>query len=259
MIDTHCHLDVPRFDGDRAEVLTRAWAAGVERIVIPAIGPDAWEALLAWPGTDARVQVALGIHPQLLPDLPPEDDERHLATLDALLGRGVACAVGECGVDGPSAERAPMERQLAVLEAHFALAKKHGLPVLVHCLRAHPPLEKLLARIGPPPRGVLLHSYSGSHELVKKYVKLGCSFSFTGPITFAEARRPLDAVRAVPLERLMIESDAPDQAPVPHRGERNEPAYLGRIVDAVAAALGRPRDDVAAALVANTNRFFGWG
>ncbi len=258
MIDTHCHLDVPRFDVDRAQVLERAWAAGVERLVVPAIGPGAWEALLDWPAREPRVQVALGIHPQLLPELPATDDDRHLSRLDELLGRGVACAVGECGLDGPSAERAPMDRQLAVLKAHFELAKKHALPVLVHCLRAHPPLERLLKAEGPPPRGVLLHSYSGSHELVKTYAKLGCWFSFTGPVTFAEARRPLDAVRAVPIDRLLVESDAPDQAPVPHRGQRNEPAYLGRVIEAMAKALDRPAAELTAQLVENTQRFFGW-
>lgn len=256
MIDTHCHLDVPRFEADRAAVLERAWAAGLEALIVPAIGPEAWEPLLQWPARDARVQVALGLHPQLLPELAPEDDERHLARLDELLGRGVALAVGECGLDGPSAARAPMDRQLAVLQAHFALARKHRLPVLVHCLRAHPHLRRLLEREPLPERGLLLHSHSGSADLTPFYVEKGCHFSFAGPVTFEEARRPLDALRSVPLDRLMAETDAPDQAPHPHRGGRSEPGYLPLIVDAMARARGAPVDLLRAAVTANARRFF---
>lgn len=257
MIDTHCHLDVPRFDGDRDEVLARAFAAGVEAIVIPAIGPDRWDALLEWPKRDARVQVALGIHPQLLPELPPADDERHLARLDELLSRGVAIAVGECGLDGPSEAGAPMERQLAVFHAHVELARKHRLPLLVHCYRAHPHLQRSLKREAIPAAGLLMHSYSGSADLTPFYVKAGCHFSYAGPVSFVEARKPLDALRAIPDDRLMAETDAPDQAPHPHRGQRSEPAYLPLIIDAMAAARGVTGEAMRALTTANARRFFG--
>ena len=206
------------------------------------IGPDRWDALLEWPGRDARVQVALGIHPQLLPELDPAEDERHLARLDELLARKTAIAIGECGLDGPSEPGAPMARQVAVLRAHLELARRHHLPVLVHCLRAHPHLERLLKELAPFPDGLVLHSYSGSKELVGGYVKRGCHFSFAGPVTFAEARRPLEALAAVPEELLVAETDAPDQAPAPHRGQRSEPAFLPLIVDAMARARGAPNE-----------------
>lgn len=256
MIDTHCHLDVEKFDADRAQVLERAWGAGVTGIIVPAIGPSAWEALLRWPARDARVQVGLGIHPQLLPQLPPEDDARHLATLDAMLARKGAVAVGECGLDGPSADKAPMDRQVTVLKAHFALARKHGLPLLVHCLRAHPVMLQLLKTEAVPPAGLLMHSYSGPRELTGKYVKHGCHFSFAGPVTFEEARKPIEALGAVPLDRLMAETDAPDQAPHPHGGSRSEPAYLPLILAAMAKARNEPLETVRAATVGNTKRFF---
>jgi TatD DNase family protein len=253
VIDTHCHLDVPRFDPDREGVLSRAWAAGLAGMVVPAIGPASWEALLEWPRRDRRVQVGLGIHPQLLPELPPEDDERHLALLDALLSRGGAIAVGECGLDGPSEAGAPMERQLRVFHAHVLLARKHQLPLLVHCYRAHPHLQRYLKQETIPPRGLLMHSYSGSAELTPFYVRAGCHFSFAGPITFHEARRPIDALKKVPVERLMAETDAPDQAPEPHRAERNEPAWLPRVVDAMSQTLGI---DARAVTTENAERFF---
>ncbi len=256
MIDTHCHLDVERFDADRAEVLERAWGAGLTGIIVPAIGPSAWEALLQWPQKDSRVQVALGIHPQLLPSLPPEDDAKHLAMLDTMLARKGAVAVGECGLDGPSSEKAPMDRQVSVLKAHFALARKHGLPLLVHCLRAHPVLLQLLKTEPVPPAGLLMHSYSGPRELTGKYVKHGCHFSFAGPVTFEDARKPLEALGAVPLDRLMVETDAPDQAPHPHRGARSEPAYLPLILAAMAKVRNEPLETLRAATVANSRRFF---
>ncbi len=254
MIDTHCHLDVARFDADRDAVLRRAWAAGLTGLVVPAIGPDAWEALLGWPARDARVQVALGIHPQHLPQLPEADDAAHLARLDALLESGVALAVGECGLDGPSEAGAPMARQLRVFDAHVQLARRHRLPLLVHCYRAHPHLQRYLETAGVPEAGLLLHSYSGSAELTPRYARLGCHFSFAGPLTFPEARRPLDALRKIPPERLMVETDAPDQPPHPHRGERNEPAHLPLVIAAMERALERP---LSAELHANTLRFFG--
>ncbi len=238
MIDTHCHLDVPRFDADRSDVLTRAWAAGVTGLVIPAIGPDAWEPLLEWPRRDRRVQVGLGIHPQLLPALPEADDGRHLATLDAMLSRGGAIAVGECGLDGPSEPGAPMERQLRVFHAHVELAKKHRLPLLVHCYRAHPHLKRYLQEHPIPEAGLLMHSYSGSVDFTPFYAKAGCHFSFAGPVSFPEARKPIESLKLVPIDRLMAETDAPDQPPHPHRGERNEPAHLPLVLDAMARVLG---------------------
>lgn len=256
MIDTHCHLDVPRFDADRSDVLTRAWTAGVTGIVIPAIGPTAWEALLGWPQRDARVQVGLGIHPQLLPSLPPDQDEKHLALLDSMLAKGGAIAVGECGLDGPSEAGAPIERQLRILHEHFELARRYRLPLLVHCYRAHPHLQRYLKEHPIPEAGLLMHSYSGSADLTGFYVKAGCHFSFAGPVSFPEARRPLEALETIPLERLMGETDAPDQAPHPHRGERSEPSYLPLILDSMGTYLGV---ELRERTTQNARRFFRCG
>ncbi|MBL8922685.1 MAG: TatD family hydrolase [Myxococcaceae bacterium] len=256
MIDTHCHLDLPRFDDDRDAALERAWAAGVTGLVVPGVAPSTWAALLEWPRRDARVQVGLGIHPQLLPELEERDDEKHLSHLDELLSCGGAIAVGECGLDGPTVATAPMERQVRVLRGHFALARKHRLPLLMHCLRAHPALLEVLKTEPVPEAGLLMHSYSGSADLTTKYLKHGCHFSFAGPVSFAEARRPIDALKSVPLDRLLAETDAPDQAPHPHRGQRSEPAYLPLIIDAMAKQRGEPPETLRRALLDNTRRLF---
>jgi TatD DNase family protein len=256
MIDSHCHLDAPRFDGDRSEALVRAWAAGVQGVVIPAIGPAAWDGLLVWPRTDPRIQVGLGIHPQLLPELPEEQDDLHLDQLDAALGLGVACAVGECGLDGPTSARSSYDRQLRVLDGHLRLAHRHRLPMLVHCHRAHAVLALWLERVRLPEAGVVLHSYSGGAERVAAYAAHGCWFSFAGPVTFPEARRPVEALRAVPVDRLLAETDAPDQTPAPHRGERSEPGFLVHVVEAMARHRGEDRAALAETLSANARRFF---
>ena len=254
MIDSHCHLDKPEFDADRGAVLARARAAGVTDLVVPAIGPDGWGALAVWAKATPGVHFGLGVHPQLLPELDPSGDGARLETLEAALARGGAVAVGECGLDAPSVAGAPMERQLEVLRGHLRLARRFGLPVVLHCLRAHDPLLALLAE-EPLPAGGVLHSFSGSAEQVREYLRSGLHFSFAGPVTYETARKPLAAVRAVPEDRLLLETDAPDQTPRPHRG-RNEPAFVAEIAAAVARALGTTVDEVDARTTANAQALF---
>lgn len=259
MIDTHCHLDARAFDGDREAVLARARAAGVTDLIVPAVGPDGWAALRDLCQATPGLHFGVGIHPQLLPEVPARDDDRRLADLDAALARGGAVAVGECGLDGPCAGAgAPLDRQVAVLRGHLALARRHRLPVILHCLRAHDALLALLAEDALPQGGVL-HSWSGSADQVRAFLPAGLHFSFAGPVTFPGARRPLEAARAVPRDRLLLETDAPDQTPAPHRGGRNEPAYLPLVAAAVAAALGLPAEELDALTTANARALFGIG
>ncbi len=267
LVDTHCHLDQPVFDRDRDEVLTRAAAAGVGTLVIPAIGPDRWDGLLALAAAPRRagtphLVVGLGVHPQLLPELDPAGDREILDRLDRLLASGVARAVGECGLDGPAAELSAwgsLERQSRLLEGQLELARAHRLPVLLHVFRAQEAAVRILERIGPLPAGGVLHSYSGSRELVRRWRKLALHFSFTGPVTYPGSTRVHAAAREVPEDRLLVESDAPDQAPRQHRGERNEPARLPLVVEALAAVRGTTPERIAAITGANALRLFGAG
>lgn len=255
MIDTHCHLDKPEFDADRDAVLRRAREAGVTDVVVPAIGPDGWDALAAWAEGTAGVHFALGVHPQLLPALDPASDGDRLTALELALSRRGAVGVGECGLDGPSVSAgAPMDRQVEVLRGHLRLARSHRLPVVLHCLRAHEPLLSLLAE-EPLPAGGVLHSYSGSADQVRAYARHGLHFSFAGPVTYERARKPLDAARAVARERLLIETDAPDQTPRPWRG-RNEPSFLPGIAASLATGIGLGVDELEALTSANARALF---
>jgi TatD DNase family protein len=254
MIDTHCHLDVARFDEDRDHVLSRAWAAGLVGLIIPAIDHTSWPALVQWPAIEPRVQVGLGLHPLSLDREPQQSDAHHLAVLDAQLSQGMALAVGECGLDGTL--DTPMERQLQVFHAHVELARKHRLPLLVHCYRAHAQLQQYFKAHDLPEAGILMHSYSGSAELTPFYVSYGCHFSFAGPLSFPKARKPVEALRRIPLDRLMVETDAPDQSPYPIQGQRNEPRHLPLIVDAMKHIL---QADIASLTTENARRFFRYG
>jgi len=255
VIDTHCHLDKREFDGDRDAVVARARAAGVTELVVPAIGPDGWAGLRDWAGSSPGLHFGLGIHPQLLPELDARDDDRHLADLEAALARGGAVGVGECGLDGPSvAAGAPMGRQVAVLRGHLRLARRFGLPVMLHCLRAQEPLFALLSE-EPLPAGGVLHSFSGGAEQVKAFLRFELHFSFAGPLTYERARRPLEALRAVPEDRLVLETDAPDQTPRPHQG-RNEPAFIREVAAAAAGALGVTVEEIDRRTSENARRLF---
>jgi TatD DNase family protein len=243
MIDTHCHLDGSAFDADRDAALDRARAAGVTDLVVPAVGPDGWAPLAGWARAHPGVHFGLGVHPQLLPELDPRGDDRLLADLEAALARGGAVCVGECGLDGGTAQAgAPLDRQLAILRGHLRLARQFDLPVSLHHLRALDPLLALL-REEPLPAGGVLHSFSGSPEQVAPFAALGLHFSFAGPVTYERAKKPLLAARAVPEGRLLLETDAPDQTPRPRRG-RNEPAFLPEIAAALAGALGLPVEEL---------------
>jgi TatD DNase family protein len=147
-----------------------------------------------------------------------------------------------------------MERQVAVLAGHLALARKHRLPVMLHALRAHDALLALLERDGLPSGGVL-HSFSGSAEQVAPYARLGLHFAFAGPLTWERARKPVLAARAVARHRLLLETDAPDQTPRPHHG-RNEPAFLPLVAAGLAAALGVAVAEVDEVTSANARRLF---
>ena len=171
--------------------------------------------------------------------------------LAAALAEARAVAVGECGLDGASGDPHGQER---LFRAQIAIARELGLPLLVHVLRAHDRAPRILAEERAHEVGGILHSYSGGPDLVPVYADLGFAFSFAGPVTYRASRRPLAAARRVPAELLLVETDAPDQAPEPHRGRRSEPAFVRAVIAGLARARGEADDDVAATTTANARR-----
>lgn len=242
MIDSHCHLDVPAFDRDREAVLLRARQAGIEGILVPAIR---WDVQLA----DPMVRIGVGFHPQIVPQLDPAERATTPEALAELAVQRRAVAIGECGLDGNTAERDVQEQ---LFRMHVRAARIAGLPLVVHVFHAHDRAPQILRE--ERCTGGVMHSYSGGAELVPVYAELGFAFSFAGPVTYPNARRPLEAARVVPPELLLVETDAPDQSS--RRGQRSEPAFLPDIVAAIAAARSVEATDLAALTAANARRVF---
>lgn len=255
MIDTHCHLDTAAFDSDREAVLARAAAAGVTGILVPAIRPRTWQALATLAGAHPILRIALGIHPQIVPELEPGEVVPGFA--DAL-ARAVedsgAVAVGECGLDGGTGDQ---ERQEQLFREHIRAARAVGKPLVIHVLRAHDAAPRILREERADEVGGVMHSYSGGEHLLPVYRALGLCFSFAGPVTYPNARKPIAAARAIPDELLLAETDAPDQAPAAHRGGRSEPAFIAEVLAGLAAARNTTVEAIRALTTANARRVFG--
>jgi TatD DNase family protein len=257
LVDAHCHLDFEAFDADRDEVLDRAAAVGVRAIVIPGVHPAQWAraaAIVRRGHPRVRLALAVGLHPEHLV-LAQEDEARsdgsdglHEASFDpeSLVAQLVlaahehgAVAIGECGLDRRVEAQTSLDRQRAVLEAHLEAAKRTGLPLVLHVVRRDGALLDAL-RPHAPLRG-MVHAFTGGPELAREYVALGLHLSFGGGLTRPNARRARDAAALVPAERVLIETDAPDQTPRGASSPRNEPSFLPLVRD----ALARPEIDVA--------------
>jgi TatD DNase family protein len=225
---------------DVDDAITRARAAGVTRFLLAGVAPAAWERDDALAARHDQLWLSYGLHPQLVATLDDNACADIVRALDERLGRRSArvVAVGEIGLDGVGERRTFIDRQERVFRAQLALARQHALPVALHVLREHPRALQIL-REEPLPQGGVLHSCSASPELVLKYVALGFYISFSGSITWHGGdNKAARAAQAVPRDRLVVETDAPDQTPEAHRPGRNEPAFLVAIVQAIADLWG---------------------
>ena len=256
LVDTHCHLDFDAYDADRAGVIAQARAAGVWRVVNPGIDADTSRAAVALAAQHEAVYAAVGIHPNSAAGFAP----RWLEPIRALARAEKVVAMGEIGLDYYR-DRAPKADQVRAFEAQLALAGELRLPVIIHNREASADLLDMLAQWSPQlpdPPGVL-HSFSAGWEAAQRALDLGFYLGFTGPLTFASA----DDLRAIaghaPLDRILVETDGPFLAPHPHRGERNEPAYVRFVADRLAALRLTTLEAIAEQTTANACALFGWG
>jgi TatD DNase family protein len=249
LVDSHSHFDAPEFDADRAAALTRARAAGIDAQVVPAVEAASWPKLKAVCAGFPGLYPAYGLHPMYLASHRPQ----HLDELRGWIQRERPVAVGECGLDH-FVEGLDAEAQQHCFDAQLLLAREFDLPVIVHARRAVDAVIGSIRRVGGL-RGVI-HSFSGSAEQAAQLHTLGFLLGIGGPVTYERANRLRAIVAAMPLEQLLLETDAPDQADSGHRGERNEPAYLTRVLEVVAGLRGATQEDIATATTANAERLF---
>ena len=250
LFDSHAHLDAPEFDADRARVLHDARTAGVAGMLVPAVAAASWPKLHALCESGHGLYPAYGLHPCYLAQHAGDD----LALLDDWLRTHPAVAVGECGLDhfDPDLDRA---RQLQLLHGHFEIAHRLDLPLVLHARRAFEAVILELRRFGKPLRGVV-HSFSGSAEQARQLWHLGFHVGIGGPVTYERARRLRGVVAELPIESLLLETDAPDQPGEHHRGQRNEPAFLVEVLHCVADLRREDPATLALATTTNARRLF---
>lgn len=248
LTDTHCHLTAPDYDPDRSEVLARAWAAGVGRVVVIGESPEAAERALALAAGEPRLAATAGLHPHEASRWSEETRE----WLRGMLRRPGVVAAGEMGLDYHY-DHSPRHLQRAAFEAQLILAREAGQPVVIHAREADDDVATLLR--AHPDVTAILHSFSSGPGLLRAGLDLRHYVSFSGMVTFRNWRLD-DAVRAVPIDRLLLETDGPYLAPVPHRGRRNEPAFVRQVAERVAAVRGMPVDELVAATGENAARVF---
>ena len=250
LYDSHCHLDAAEFDADRPAVLARARDAGVARQLVPAVDRASWDAIRTLCAAEPGLRPAYGLHPMFLDRHQPY----HLDELRDWLESERPAAVGECGLDffvdglDPDKQRLYFRRQLE-------LARDFDLPVVLHARRAVEEVIATLREVGGQ-RGVV-HSWSGSEEQARQLFELGFCLGIGGPVTYDRAKRLRRTVASMPLDCLLLETDAPDQPDADWRGQRNEPARLRQVLDVVAQLRGQPAAAIAEATSANALRLFG--
>ncbi|MCE9634582.1 MAG: TatD family hydrolase, partial [Planctomycetes bacterium] len=240
MIDTHAHVDGPRFDGDRDETLARAFAAGVRTFVNVGhcvASSKRSVALASVPAAPGRPSVfaTVGIHPHEAATTTDAD----FAEIEAMARAPRVVGIGECGLDRGPHNHADFVAQEALLRRHVDLARRTGLPLVIHNRDTYPDLFRVLedeSRAGGV-RGIM-HCFSGGPAEAERSVALGFYVSFSGVLTFKNAPATREAAKIVPADRLLVETDCPYLAPEPHRGQRNEPAYVALTLARLAVVRG---------------------
>ncbi|HUT53561.1 MAG TPA: TatD family hydrolase [bacterium] len=254
LFDTHAHLDFKDFDRDREDVIARARAAGVKYMVTIGSGDgiEASARALEIARRHEDIWATVGVHPHDAKLIKGDPD---LAKLHELAQQDKVVAIGEIGLDYAK-EYSPRHVQLARLRDQLRLARDLDLPVVIHDRDAHDDLMRVLKEDGVPKPGSVMHCFSGSAALALELVRLGFYISFPGVITFKNARAMAEAAARVPEDRILIETDCPFLAPEPHRGKRNEPAYVRLVAEAVAKIRGIPLPRLAELTTGNAFRAF---
>jgi TatD DNase family protein len=255
VIDSHCHLGMPQFDADREAVLARARAAGVEAmLVVGGMDEEAGHTRALQAAEQHLLPVAVGIHPH---DARLATEARYEELRQLAAGRRIA-AVGEAGLDYHY-DLSPRDVQREVFRRQVRLARELRLPLVVHTREADAETAAILEDEGAAEAGGVIHCFTGGHDLAERALALGFFLSFSGIVAFPRSEIIQEVARRAPLDRILVETDAPFLAPPPHRGRRNEPAFVVEVARKVASLRSVPLAEVAAATAANFKRFLAPG
>lgn len=237
IFDTHAHYTDEAFDADRGELLAALPEKGVCHVVNCGDNIASSRQAIALAEQYSYFSAAAGIHPEEAKDVPPDWEEQ----LETLLSNPQIVAVGEIGLDYHFKDNAPRSVQRELFERQILLAKKHGLPVIIHDRDAHGDTMELLRHHRP--KGVI-HCFSGSAEMAAEAVRLGLYIGIGGSVTFKNARVPVEVVKSLPQDRILLETDCPYLAPVPFRGKRNDSSFIPYVAEKIAEIRGEHPQDV---------------
>ena len=251
LFDTHAHYDSGAFNADRLEVLSSMPGQGVELILNPGCDLDSSRTAVELSERFPFVYAAVGVHPSDCQGFSQDTAD----ALRALAAHPKVKAIGEIGLDYYWKENPPRDFQQQVFHTQLELAEELKLPVIVHDREAHRDCLEVV-RAHPKATGVY-HCYSGSLEDAKTLVKLGWMLSFTGVVTYKNARKSLEVIQWLPMDRIMIETDSPYLTPEPFRGRRNDSGYVHRVAETIAQVKGVSTEEAAEATFENAVRFFG--
>lgn len=252
LVDSHCHLDFPDFAEERADIIARAKAAGVERMVTISTRVKRFEQVLAIAEEYDDVYCSVGTHPH------NADEELDVTAADLvrLSAHPKVVAIGEAGLDYHY-DKSPRDAQAQGLRVHIAAARETGLPLVIHARSADEDMAAILREeTGKGAFPFILHCFSSGAELARVGIELGGYVSFSGIVTFKNSGELRDIAKDVPRERLLVETDAPYLAPIPHRGKRNEPAYVANTAAVLAETIGVSTDEMAEITTTNFFRLF---
>ncbi len=247
LIDTHCHLDFHEFDTDREAVLARCHQSSVRDIVIPAVAFSSFERTIKCCRASNELHLALGLHPVFIDQHQPH----HLVELDSLLSTEPVVAVGEIGLDFYIKDL-DQEKQIAFFTKQLIIAKRHGLPVIIHNRKAHDLCIELLAE--HKPKGGIIHAFNGSLQQGFKYADLGFKLGFGGMLTFDRSNKLKRLAAGLPLDALVLETDAPDMTVSEHKGARNSPEYIPLILKALVDVREESAETIALATSENARQ-----
>ncbi|MHC9539540.1 MAG: TatD family hydrolase [Vulcanimicrobiota bacterium] len=250
-VDSHAHLQMKAFNDDCSDVISRALKAGIEFIVVPGSDIPSSKKALEMHGLNRHIIPAVGIHPH---DAVKASGNA-ITELEELASMEPVVAVGEIGLDFHY-NFSPPEIQMAVLREQIQMAHRVGKPLILHSRESQKELLTILKEEEAEKCGGVIHCFSGTVKEAEDLLKLGFYIGFTGIVTYKSAVELKKVAQAVPLERMLVETDAPYLTPNPHRGERNEPSFIPLIVDELARIRKTPADELGRALLDNTRRLF---